>query len=97
MSQYVNSNLENQVLLEDIPESYQPVASLIGVKSFIDLCKYVNGDEIYFPMLKYITKKARNRNLIKEYNGSNESELARKYLLSKKQIGNIILQALEEK
>lgn len=82
--------LAQYVRLSDIPETYQPIAALIGIDAFLKLCQYGSGDEIYFPMPKTIFRKARNRLLIQEYNGYNLEELSKKYSLTANQVKNII-------
>jgi len=45
-----NDELLKDVDVSDIPETYQPVVSLIGLDNFLKLCRYAMGDELYFPM-----------------------------------------------
>lgn len=87
--------MDNNVLLESvdvsgIPETHQPVVSLIGLDNFLKLCRYAMGDELYFPMQESVLRNARNRLIIQEYNGYNLAELARKYNLTTKHIKNIV-------
>lgn len=83
-------NLISHVEISDIPETYQPVVSLIGVDNFLKLCRYASGDQLYFPMLKSILKNARNRLILQEYNGYNLKELSRKYALTVRAVKNIV-------
>ena len=46
--------------------------------------------ELYFPKTENIIAPARNRRIKKEWNGYNSKELAEKYNLTTKQIGNIL-------
>ncbi len=85
-----NDVLLNHVDVSDIPETYQPVVSLIGLDNFLKLCRYAMGDELYFPMQKSILCSTRNRLILQEYNGYNFEELSRKYNLTVKQIKNIL-------
>lgn len=88
---WMNSNeLLKYVDVSDIPETYQPVVSLIGLDNFLKMCQYAVGDELYFPMQESILRNARNRLIIQEYNGHNLAELSRKYGLTKKCIRNIV-------
>ena len=82
--------LIRETTLEDIAESYRPVAQIIGVEKFIELGEYAKGDELYFPKKENILAPARNRRIKKEWNGYNLKELAEKYNLTTKQIGNIL-------
>lgn len=79
-----------ETTLEDISESYRPVVDIIGIEKFIELSDYARGDELYFPKLENIIAPARNRRIKKEWNGYNSKELAEKYNLTIKQIGNIL-------
>lgn len=82
--------LVKHVIPSDVPETYQPIVSLIGMDAFLKLCWYGSGDEIYFPMPETIFRKARDRLLLQEYNGYNIDELSKKYGLTIKQVKNII-------
>lgn len=79
-----------ETTLEDISESYRPVVDIIGIEKFIELSDYARGDELYFPKPENIIAPARNRRIKKEWNGYNSKELAEKYNLTIKQIGNIL-------
>ena len=82
--------LIEETTLEDISESYRPVVDIIGIEKFIELSEYAKGDELYFPKTENIIAPARNRRIKKEWNGYNSKELAEKYNLTTKQIGNIL-------
>lgn len=82
--------LIEETTLEDISESYRPVVEIIGIEKFIELSDYAKGDELYFPKVENIISPARNRRIKKEWNGYNSKELADKYNLTTKQIGNIL-------
>lgn len=87
----MNSNeLLKYVDVSDIPETYQPVVSLIGLDNFLKLCRYAMGDELYFPKQESVLRNARNRLIIQEYNGHNLAELSHKYNLATKYISNIV-------
>lgn len=85
-----NNDLLEHVDISDVPPPYQPVVSLIGLDNFLKLCQYAMGDELYFPMQDSILRNARNRLIIREYNGCNASELSRKYNLTPVHIKNIV-------
>lgn len=85
-----DNELLKNVHVSDIPETYQPVISLIGLDNFLKLCQYAMGDELYFPMHKSVLCSTRNRLILQEYNGYNLGELSKKYNLTVKQIKNIL-------
>ena len=87
----MNDELLNELIgetrMEDIAERYQEIVKIVGVQKFVELSNYARGDEIYFPN---VVSPARNRRIKKEFNGSNDKELADKYNLTIKQIWNIL-------
>ncbi len=85
-----NDELLKHVDVSDIPETYQPVVSLIGLDNFLKLCQYAMGDELYFPMQESVLRNTRKRLIIQECNGCNLSELSHKYNLSPSRIRNIV-------
>ena len=86
----MDNNLLEFVVEADIPESYQPVVSLIGMENFLKLCRYAMGDELYFPMQESILRNTRKRLIIQEYTGDNVIELSRKYNLTQTRVRGII-------
>lgn len=76
--------------LEDISDTYKPVVERIGVEHFVALGKYAQGDDLYFPKIDTILIPARNRRILKEYDGYNAKELAEMYNLTVKQIFSIL-------
>ena len=79
MKEELLNELVSETRMEDISERYREIAKLIG-----------RGDEIYFPKVESVVSPARNRRIKKEFNGSNDKELAKKYNLTLKQIWNIL-------
>ena len=79
-----------ETTLEDISENYRPVVEIIGIEKFIELSDYAKGHELYFPKVENVIAPARNRRIKKEWDGYNSKELAEKYNLTLKQIGNIL-------
>lgn len=82
--------LIGETTIDDIADSYRPVVDIIGIDKFIELSDYAKGDELYFPKTENIIAPARNRRIRAEWNGYNSKELAEKYNLTVKQIGNIL-------
>ena len=82
--------LIDETRMEDIAERYQEIAKIVVVQKFVELSNYARGDEIYFPKVENVVSPARNRRIKKEFNGSNDKELADKYNLTVKQIWNIL-------
>lgn len=82
--------LISETTIDDIGERYRDVVELIGIRNFILLSNYSRGDELYFPKVENVVAPARNRRIKKEYNGYNMKELADRYNLTVKQIGNVL-------
>ena len=82
--------LIDETRMQDIAERYQEIAKIVGVQKFVELSNYARGDEIYFPKVENVVSPARNRRIKKEFNGSNDKELADKDNLTVKQIWNIL-------
>lgn len=79
-----------ETTVEDITEKYRSVVNVIGIELFAELGDYAKGDELYFPQSKTIIIPARNRRIIREFDGGNMRMLSKKYGLTLKQIKGII-------
>lgn len=90
MADELTRALISETTIEDIADSYRPVVEIIGVEKFMELCEYAMGNELYFPKAESVIAPARNRRIRKEWDGYNMKELAEKYNLTIKQIGNIL-------
>ena len=90
MDQKLLEELVADTRLEDVSEKYRGIVELIGVGNFVRLGTYAQGSEIYFPKPESIVSEARNRRIKKEYTGGNDTELAKRYGLTIKQIWNIL-------
>lgn len=89
MDRYIQELLADTTL-EDLPESCQPVAAIIGLERFFELAEYAQGDAIYIPKPDSILVPARNRKIKKEWNGYNLRELADRYGLTPNRIRAIL-------
>ena len=90
MKEELLNELVSETRMEDIAERYQEIVKIVGIANFVKLSNYARGDEIYFPKVESVVSPARNRRITKEFNGSNDKELAEKYNLTLKQIWNIL-------
>lgn len=64
---------------EDLPEDLQEIAEQIGLEALLRLIELRGGESVYFPRQESITRRARNRAILDEFNGDNHHHLARKY------------------
>lgn len=90
MNEELLNELIEETQLTDIPERYLNVVEIVGIRKFVELSNYARGDELYFPKLENVIAPARNRRIKKEFNGSNEKELAEKYNITIKRVWNIL-------
>lgn len=90
----MDDRLLNELLaltkVNDLPDSMQPVAELIGMDNLLKLSKYVSGSEIYIPIPETLVRKARNAKILEEYNGYNAKVLAKKYGITEDMIKKIV-------
>lgn len=83
-------NWINESHLNLMPEEYQMMASEIGFENMLKVVQMYQGMAQYFPALKTATAEIRKQSIIKEFNGHNQKELARKYDLTERWIYKII-------
>lgn len=81
---------EKCIGLEDIPSSYRDIANIVGVDSFIEICKLFGGSSMYFPTARTILKPVRDKNIKNEFDGSNIRELSLRYGICETQIKKIL-------
>lgn len=84
---------ENEVEL--LNEVYREISEKIGLDSAIVIYQMFKGQQISFPVHLFNSKRIQ-RNIIKEYDGTNIRELARKYDYSEKTVRRMIKDSLEE-
>lgn len=77
--------------LEILPESYQYIAELIGLKKAILILEHFGGSTIYIPKIDSYKRHNRNMKIVEDYrSGINYSQLAMKYDLTSVRIRSII-------
>ena len=81
------SNLFNSV--------YREIGAELGLDAAIRVYQMFKGQQITFP-IHLFDSKLIHRNIIKEYDGTNVKELAKKYGYSEKTIRRVIKDSLEE-
>ena len=78
------------VEIKDIPESMINMVDIVGIRKFLEITKIYGGASVYIPLYKSIIRPARDRDIIKKYNGFNEKELAKMYNISVYNVKRII-------
>lgn len=80
----------DNIRIEDLPESYQTVAEIIGKENTIKLARHLGGVPVYFPKLDTLIQRKRDERIRQEFNGVNHRDLARKYDLTERWIREIV-------
>lgn len=81
-----------EIKIEDIPDAYQHLARILGIEALIKLSNISGGTMIYVPKIESLFQVARDRLIVKEFNGGNYKELARKYNLTESWVRRLIQQ-----
>lgn len=78
------------VLSSDFDEIYDDIIETIGIDKFVELCKLRGGMLVYFPSHSRVIRQARNREIVKKFNGVNFEKLAKEYKLSESYVRRIL-------
>ncbi len=78
---------------KELPEPYRGMVDMIGLENTLILAKELGGTQLYFPSLY---RETRNHQIIKEFNGYNINDLAKKYHITVKRVQQIIKEAKNE-
>jgi Mor family transcriptional regulator len=76
--------------IEDLPEPYKTIANQIGIDASLMLAETYGGITVYFPKAERALQTIRNKRIVKEFNGGNITELAKKYNLTESWIREIL-------
>jgi len=83
-------NLWKGIELNDIPEEQRDFAELVGLETFRKLVEMYGGSSIYICKEEAILRKRRNEEIVKEFNGYNYLELAKKHNITERSVRDII-------
>ena len=87
-------DLWKDIELNDIPEEQRDFAELVGLDTFRRLVEMYGGSSIYICKEEAILRKRRNEEIVKEFNGYNYLELAKKHNITERSVRDIINVAL---
>ena len=76
-------------------EVYREISTAVGLDSAIAIYQMYKGQQITFPVHLFNAKRIQH-SIIKEYDGTNVRELAKRYGYSEKTIRRMIKDSLEE-
>ena len=82
------------IRLSDLPEDLQEMVQIIGFKNVILLVKRFGGDRIHLPQYPRLLKKARDRLIRAQFDGSNYAALGRKYGVTARWVRMIVSSSL---
>lgn len=74
---------------------YKDIADVLGLDAAITIYQFYKGQQISFPVHLFNVKRIQT-SVIKEYDGTNIKELAKKYGYSEKTVRRMIKDSLEE-
>lgn len=70
---------------------FEALSELVGLSGACELVRMYGGDTVYIPNCRYIRCRARNEQIVREYDkGATVDELARRYKLSGRQVTIIL-------
>ena len=79
-----------ELTLEEIPDGpWRQVAEEIGIESLYKALKIVGGATTYIPKPETLIRPVRNRHIREEFNGWNYLELAKKYNVTDRLVGQV--------
>ncbi|WP_248928190.1 Mor transcription activator family protein [Paenibacillus hamazuiensis] len=79
-----------ELSLDLIPNNLHPLVEMTGIETFLKLCSYYGGSNVYFPRDETMLMPLRNQRIKQEYNGHNLVEICRKFRLSERQTRHIL-------
>lgn len=84
------SELLQQLTLDDFQEQHRQIASVVGVDGMIKLSEAFGGSNIYIPQKRELVKIKVYAMILNEYDGTNIKELAYSYGVSESTVYNIV-------
>ena len=96
MLQYKNKGVEAMEKERELYNSvYKEISEIVGLEATLKIYLRFKGQQVTFPVRLY-NPHLIQKNVIKEFDGSNIPELARKYDYSEKTIRRMIRDSLED-
>ncbi|WP_341778707.1 Mor transcription activator family protein [Levilactobacillus sp. HBUAS70063] len=88
--------MAERIELEALHQFYKSLNNLVGTESMLVIYEHYKGTQLNFPIHLYDRKVTAQR-VLKEFDGHNQHELARKYGYSQKWIQMVVREAKEDK
>ena len=75
---------------EHIPEDLYWLYELVGLERFLKIIDTAGGEFLYFPKRATLERDLRRQAILREFDGTNLRQLARKYGLSERHVRSIL-------
>ena len=95
MNKEIRAQLAKEVRLDDLKDAHPATLQAIqaiGVDAFVEMSHAAGGISIYVPKFESVITPARNRLILKEFDGGNYAALAIRYGISEVWVRQIINQ-----
>lgn len=98
LNRYLSSRLEVEQIKKDLAglnDVYKDIADEIGIENTLAIYRLFHGTQVSFPN-RLFSKEHTHNAIITEYNGSNISQLAKKYNYSERSIWRILKSSVKD-
>ena len=79
-----------KVKIEDVGDKLEVLFEIVGKEHFLEIARMCGGNNVYIPTFKSVVRNARNREIVKRYNGVNANLLAKEYGMCVNQLKRIV-------
>lgn len=81
---------------EQVPENLFRLYELVGMERFLQIIDTAGGEYLYLPKRATLERELRRQAILREFDGSNQRKLARKYGLSERHVRSLLQQPPRE-
>ena len=82
---------ESEIKNSDVPDDLRPLAMRIGLDNLLEVLRYYEGGNIYFPKIDMAFKKVRDRAICNEWKKTrNPMEIGQRHNLTARQVRLIV-------
>lgn len=89
MKRYIDT-IRDKITIDDLDESKQDVASVIGINNYIKLCEEFGGTSLFFPKMDSLAKNCAYKKVIELKDVMTKCQIAKMLNLSKSTVYKII-------
>ncbi len=95
MYQDIMDKMLKELTVDDLPEKYREIATVIGIDNLIKLSRAFGGNHFYIPQEDAIIKDKVHKTIFREFDGTNKRQLASKYHVSESTVYNIVKKQID--